>query len=358
LPEPFEFVDPAHAEPASYLGVHAANSGRLFHRLVRRLSLHMQASGGRAVFGAPFGNTLKVYHGEHLIHALQRPANQSLITVSNHQSTIDDPMLLSSLLPYSLHTDPSVARWGWCARELCFATPLLTWLFRHGKIFPITRGLGLHQSGVREAGEHVAAGQWMHVFPEGKCVPLARGIGQLRWGAAKLVADAARRSRRCEAEKAEWIKHQFAATTAAAASALDPSPAADASPVDDNSDPLPAVPPSAVCPLPPLLLPIVHHGMPRILPFYHSVPKRGHTVRALIGRPIVVQDLLDHHARNSSNRRAWDFPREEDLYVALTQRISDAMHQLDQQLVDIEAAEGDPTPEVAPWRNWYDAGPK
>ncbi len=342
FPAPFEFADAEHAARPAYLSVHSANSGRLHNELTRRLSLHMQATFGRVVLGAAFNNKLRVYHRERLTAAFERPAQQPLITVSNHQSTIDDPALLSALIPYSAHTDPVLSRWGWCASELCFPTPFVSWFFRHGKILPITRGLGLHQKGFREAAEHVAAGQWMHVFPEGKCVPLARGIGPLRWGAAKLMADATRRAKRCTQAKEEWTSQWHAHTATSGAGAYGMTAA------------VAAIPPGTECPLPPLLLPMVHHGMPRVQPFYIPIPKRGHTVRCLVGEPLTVDDLLQHHERNAANRDAFDYPREEDLYIAITQRIADKLNELDEQLCDIEASEGDPTPEVAPHRGWWD----
>jgi 1-acyl-sn-glycerol-3-phosphate acyltransferase len=351
FPAPFEYIDPEHAAIPAYRTVHSANSGRLHNELTRRLSLHMQATFGRTVLGPAFNNTLKVYHRERLNAALNRPKQQSLITVSNHQSTIDDPVLLSSILPYSAHTDPLLSRWGWCASELCFPTPFISWFFRHGKIVPITRGLGLHQTGFREAADHISGGEWMHIFPEGKCIPLARGIAPLRWGTAKLIADAARRADRCTKAKEEWTQQWMAAASAAASSTVAPTAGVAATP-----SPI-VVPPSSsspVCPLPPLLLPMVHHGMPRVQPFYTPMPKRGHTVRCIIGEPIRYDDLLKYHSDNELNRDAFDYPREEDLYIAITNRIAQSLVQLDQQLCDIEAKEGEPTPTVAPHRGWYD----
>ncbi len=46
----------------------------------------------------------------------QRP----LITVSNHRSLVDEPTLLSSLLPYNMNIQPKYIRYSICAQEYCF----------------------------------------------------------------------------------------------------------------------------------------------------------------------------------------------------------------------------------------------
>lgn len=278
---------------------HSANSGRLHNQLIRRLSLHIQAAGARVVLGQ--WNELRVYNRVSLLAAIRRPSNQALVTVSNHQSTMDDPALIAALTPYSVHTDPARARWGWCASELCFPTDFVGWFFRHGKIFPITRGMGLNQQGFREAEEHVADGDWMHIFPEGRCIPIPRGLGELRWGAGKLIADAWRRAERCQREKDEWSAANAAAQAAAAASAGATAPAAAAAAAAAAATPVPARF-SEACPLPPLVLPMVHHGMTRVMPFYQSIPKRGHRVRAIFGEPVDVSDIIRQHELNTHNR--------------------------------------------------------
>ena len=147
-----------------YEHIHA-NSGTFHNNAIRRLSLHMQIGG--AAFVMNVWNKLKVYEHEKYLNVLgdKRPPNQALLTLSNHQSTIDDPGLLAAVTPYKIMTDPLASRWGWCAREMCFPSKFTGWFFLHGKIFPIVRGLGLFQQGVREAEEHLVRGEHMHIFP-------------------------------------------------------------------------------------------------------------------------------------------------------------------------------------------------
>ena len=44
--------------------------------------------------------------------ALQRPKGQALITVSNHVAALDDPLIVSALLPQHALQQPEALRWG------------------------------------------------------------------------------------------------------------------------------------------------------------------------------------------------------------------------------------------------------
>jgi monolysocardiolipin acyltransferase len=46
-------------------------------------------------------NTTTIEGAEHVAAALQRPANQPLISVSNHVAAMDDPLVVATLLPSS-----------------------------------------------------------------------------------------------------------------------------------------------------------------------------------------------------------------------------------------------------------------
>ena len=77
--------------------------------------------------------TTHVTGGHHITAALQRPPGQALITVSNHVSALDDPLVTSTLLPQRLLTPPDV-RWTLCATDRCFKHPALAAFFRAGKV--------------------------------------------------------------------------------------------------------------------------------------------------------------------------------------------------------------------------------
>lgn len=159
---------------------------------------------------------------------------------------------------------PGGVRWTLCATDRCFKSALLSPFFRaakvrvlggcdgcwsaeavlppwqatpnqafdththvslaplpHPQVLPVERGAGLDQFGMRLARQRLAAGEWVHIFPEGtrsrggRMLPVRKGVG---W----LVAAAA----------------------------------AQGAP-------------------PPLVLPFVHSGMERVLPKGASLPKLG-----------------------------------------------------------------------------------
>lgn len=53
-----------------------------------------------------------------VVHRDRRP----LITVSNHRSVVDDPMILNSILPLRLAMIPKYNRYGICTQDYLFAS--------------------------------------------------------------------------------------------------------------------------------------------------------------------------------------------------------------------------------------------
>ena len=57
------------------------------------------------------------------------------------------------------------------ATQSCCFTP---------QTLPVERGRGMDQPGMRAAEQRLAAGDWVHIFPEGTRSPDGRSLGQLR----------------------------------------------------------------------------------------------------------------------------------------------------------------------------------
>jgi 1-acyl-sn-glycerol-3-phosphate acyltransferase len=98
---------------------------------------------------------------------LHRPLGQGLITVCNHTSTLDDPLLVSCLagpnFPYNRH------RWGICSRELGFEKgSLVSSFLGAGRALPVVRGAGIYQLSMERLRQLLTKGEWIHIFPEGK----------------------------------------------------------------------------------------------------------------------------------------------------------------------------------------------
>jgi 1-acyl-sn-glycerol-3-phosphate acyltransferase len=112
-----------------------------------------------------------------------------LITVSNHDSTLDDPASWG-VLPVSSFL-PGVCRWVMCAEELTFYTAPIARYFGWGQGIPTYRGRGVHQPGMELAIERASRGDWIHVFPEGR-ITLEEEFSRLKWGIGRIIAESAR----------------------------------------------------------------------------------------------------------------------------------------------------------------------
>ena len=96
-----------------------------------------------------------------------RSENVSLITVSNHRSMFDDPGILGCVVPFPEALRPRNIRWNLCAEEICFqGNAFLESFFAAGKTISIFRGGGVNQPHFLDIARQVAAGDWVHIFPE------------------------------------------------------------------------------------------------------------------------------------------------------------------------------------------------
>ncbi|XP_057809325.1 N-acylphosphatidylethanolamine synthase isoform X2 [Salvia miltiorrhiza] len=134
-------------------------------------------------------NTTTVYNVETLLRLVRhRPPGVPLITVSNHMSTLDDPVLWG-FKGFPI-TDVELGRWVLAAEDICFKNPVYSYCFRLGKCIPITRGGGIYQEHMNEALDRLANGAWLHTFPEGKVYQEDAPIRRLKWGTASLIVRA------------------------------------------------------------------------------------------------------------------------------------------------------------------------
>lgn len=195
-----------------------------------------------------------------------RDPNAGLLTVSNHSSVLDDPFLLAALVPLPLAADPRRARWATCSQEVCFSRgPLVSAFFGAGKTLPIKRGGGIDQPALKALATKLAAGKWVHFFPEGHVYQFGRiGVGK---GSHDNVRDEATRRKLGTSLKrgtAKLIAH---------------------------------------APTPLLVLPFVHQGMSALMPYDSTGKceskfwKWNQRVRVRFGQPIDFQDIIADHER-------------------------------------------------------------
>lgn len=210
-------------------------------------------------------NRVQIYGAEKLHQALlNRPKNKPLITVSNHVASVDDPLVIASLLPPSVMLDANNLRWTMCATDRCFSNPVTSAFFKYVKVLPLSRGEGIYQKGMDIAISKLNRGGWVHIFPEGsRSRDGGKTIGSSKRGIGRLVLDT------------------------------------------DNT---------------PMVVPFVHTGMQEVMPIGAKFPRVGKTVTVLIGDPIEFNDIRNLEENQDVSRGK--------LYDAVSARIGDRLKKL------------------------------
>ncbi|ESW19012.1 hypothetical protein PHAVU_006G089600 [Phaseolus vulgaris] len=211
-------------------------------------------------------------HGLEKLHSalLHRPQGKPLLTVSNHVASMDDPLVIASLLPPSVLLDARNLRWTLCATDRCFKNPVTSAFFRSVKVLPVSRGDGIYQEGMDMALSKLNHGSWVHIFPEGsRSRDGGKTMSSSKRGVGRLVLDG------------------------------------------DST---------------PLVVPFVHTGMQEIMPIGANFPRIGKMVTVLIGDPINFDDILE-----LDMEKGLDVPRGR-LYDAIASRIGDRLHELKAQV--------------------------
>lgn len=152
------------------------------------------------LFGFVFGFLLGVLNSFEgvrvnvlLEKVFRRSKGRPLLTVSNHQSVLDDPGLWAVLLPY-WRIRPEQFRWSICTHDVFFASKFLQPMFGAGNVMPLNRTGSWEQPLFQRFHEKLVGGSWCHVFPEGRVWQNWRfqgkeaRLGPFKPGVGKLIA--------------------------------------------------------------------------------------------------------------------------------------------------------------------------
>lgn len=194
---------------------------------------------------------MDVIGSETLLEHLFSTSRQPIITVSNHLSTVDDPLMWAGMLSMQQITallDRDRMRHVGAAKELVFSNPLYAWFFGHGQSIPLVRGAGIFQPGMAACLAVLNARGWLHFFPEGRVIPPAQRAGceiaRLKWGVARLIMESAQS---------------------------------------------------------PMVIPVMLQGFDRLKPYDAALPRPFEPVRVAVGAPLAGADVLAETARHGQH---------------------------------------------------------
>lgn len=227
-----------------------------------------------ALKGLLFGlNTTEMIDFDKFEEQFYKRGDRALITVANHTSILDDPGVISAILPWSVVWKPSTMRWSICSEELCFFNPFVGAFMGAGRVLPIKRGGSIYQKVLVDYQKAVERGEWMHIFPEGRvwqeggtpfrdkqgrwcsesgrCGDPYSKLGPMKWGIAKVIANAE---------------------------------------------------------VPPAVLPFYHLGMEEVMPqqhsndIIHSMPAMGKHITVQFGDTVEFEDLIEEYHKAAKFR--------------------------------------------------------
>lgn len=230
--------------------------------------------GVTSKFWAKYLNKTEVHNVENLLNLInKRPKGKPMITVSNHDSCCDDPLVFGASMPLSyFFKSQKNFRWSLGAKEICFTKPLHSFIFRMGQVLPIIRGNGIYQPIMNQILNELNKGCWLHIFPEGK-VNMDKVRLRLKWGVGRLITDAV------------------------------------------NT---------------PVVLPFCHYGMDTILANYPPyVPQINKKTTIVYGEPIYFDDMVKQLKEEKKTA--------EEIRKAVTDHIEEAFYQLKHQTELIHA---------------------
>lgn len=120
--------------------------------------------------------------------------NRGILTIMNHVSVLDDPLVWGGTLPLSRLSNPDKMRWTLGAKDICFRNAFESIFFSLGQVLSVERfGRGPDQSAIDAAVTLLSRGRWVHIYPEGfvhqPYEPFEGTLRYFHWGVSRLVLE-------------------------------------------------------------------------------------------------------------------------------------------------------------------------
>ena len=116
---------------------------------------------------------------------------KQVITLTCHQSTIDDPFIIATWFPlWNYFFANSKLPWSIAGHNVLFTTEFKNWFFSHGRAGPAIRGQGINQRTMNFLSQRrsVEDGFFANFYPEGTCNMFKENM-PMKWGAARLMLE-------------------------------------------------------------------------------------------------------------------------------------------------------------------------
>ncbi|PIL32579.1 hypothetical protein GSI_05282 [Ganoderma sinense ZZ0214-1] len=153
--------------------------------------------GSKALLNLGFCSSVTVNGLGNLLKALEdeeRNRGRGIVTMSNHISTLDDPVLWG-VLPARFYRDSRRTRWTLGAADIMFTNPVFSTFFRYGQVIETFRGGGIFQPAVDDAIRKLNCGEWASkVNQESNDIekPSAAKLLRFKWGIGRILMEAQR----------------------------------------------------------------------------------------------------------------------------------------------------------------------
>ncbi|GAA5903269.1 hypothetical protein JCM8208_002260 [Rhodotorula glutinis] len=117
---------------------------------------------------------------------------RGVLTVANHISVVDEPFMWGTL-PLRSFLDSRKTRWTLGASDVMFNGKWDRWFFEKGQVIETFRGKGIYQRAIDESSKKLDAGNWVHIFPEGRIKQDdLHSLRRFKWGISRILMECER----------------------------------------------------------------------------------------------------------------------------------------------------------------------